>query len=425
MIMEMVKNIPPNLTSFLLVTLFSLLIGLSQRKIHSAAREADRTFGTDRTFTFIGILGFILYLLEPAGASLFMGGGVILALIMAVSYYFHIRDYSDFGATTIFIGLITYTLGPLVLTQPLWMVLLIVVVVLIFTEMKDTFTTITQKFDRYEFITLAKFLAIAGVILPIVPDEPFITGLTLSPYKIWLAVVVISTISYVSYLLKKFVFRQAGIVLSGILGGLYSSTATTIILAKKSASDPDHLKHYMASIIIATAMMYLRILVLILIFNAELFGLVWPWFAGLFGATMVVGFAIYWYSRETAGATDTELPADRNPLEFKVALIFTMLFVAFSFVTYEVINRFGAPGLNVLSFIVGLTDIDPFLINLFQGKSGVAPALIAAATFQAIISNNAMKMFYGVFFGGKTAAFYLVPAFILIIALTIIPVLCL
>ena len=91
---------------------------------------------------------------------------------------------------------------------------------------------LTQKIDKNEFITLAKFLAIAGVILPIVPDRQLSPYINITPYKIWLAVVVISTLSYLSYLLKKFVFKKSGTIITGILGGLYSSTATTIILAK-------------------------------------------------------------------------------------------------------------------------------------------------------------------------------------------------
>ena len=77
-------------------------------------------------------------------------------------------------------------------------------------------------------------------------------------------------------------------------------------------------------------------------------------------------------------------------------------------------------GLNILSFLVGLTDIDPFLISLFQGKYGVPMNVIMIATFQAIISNNAMKMCYGLFFMAKAARIFLVPAFLLIIALMIV-----
>ena len=155
--MELIGTFPPNLVNFVLVTLFSLLIGLSQRRLHSLTNESHFTFGTDRTFTFIGILGFILYLLGGQTYSLFMGGGLVLAMVMGISYFYHIRDLKDYGTTTIFVALITYCLGPLVMTQHLWMVLLVVVTVLIFTELKETFASISQRFDRYEFITLARW----------------------------------------------------------------------------------------------------------------------------------------------------------------------------------------------------------------------------------------------------------------------------
>ncbi|MCK9220574.1 MAG: DUF4010 domain-containing protein [Bacteroidales bacterium] len=417
--MQLIGTIPKNLTDFVLVTLFSLLIGLSQRQIHSRAHEEDRTFGTDRTFTFIGILGFILYLLDGDRGILFIGGGLVLAMIMGISYFFHIRDFKDYGATTIVVALITYCLGPLVLTQPLWLVLLLMVTVLILTEIKETLVSISEKFDRYEFITLAKFLIIAGVILPVLPDGPIIKGLSLTPYKIWLAVVVISSISYISYLLKKFVFPKSSIIISGILGGLYSSTAITIILAKKCKNEPEYSHQYMAGIIFATAMMYLRILLLILIFSNDLFLVVWPYFLILFLVSAGVGTFIFYYKNHEINQHNQVIATDKNPLEFKVALIFAALFIAFTVITSEVLKRYGTPGLTTLSFIVGLTDIDPFLINLVQGKYGVPIDMIAVACFQAIISNNFLKMVYGCSLGGKSIRIYLVSGFLLIIAATI------
>jgi len=420
--MEYIQNIPRSMIDFLIVTVFSLLIGLSQRQLHYRTNEGSHTFGTDRTFTFIGILGYILALLDPAGFRLFMFGGLGILAMLAIAYYFHIKNFSDYGITTILIGLITYSLGPVILTQPKWMVLLITVTVLIFAELKDLFINISQKFDRGEFLTLGKFLIIAGVILPLVPDTPFMAGVSLTPYKIWLAVVVISTISYISYLLKKFVFTKGGIIISGILGGLYSSTATTIILARKSRDDQAHLKQYMAAIVFAIAMMYLRIMLVILIFNQELFMRVW--LAMLVMALVSAGIGLYIFLRNKGeSGVNEDLAGDKNPLEFKVALIFTALYIAFSFITYAVVNRFGTTGLNVLSFIVGLTDIDPFLINLFQGKFGVGIDAVAVATFQAIISNNVLKLVYGCFFAGRKAWTVLVSGFIIIIAVNILFVL--
>lgn len=141
---------------------------------------------------------------------------------------------------SIIIGLITYCLAPLIYTQPSWMVLLVVVCVFIITELKETLFQFSTKFDNDELITLPKFLVLAGVVLPLLPDKTISPTLNFSPYKFWLAIVAVSGISYFSYLLKKFVFPHSGIILTGIPGGMYSSTAATIILAKKSKELPQN-----------------------------------------------------------------------------------------------------------------------------------------------------------------------------------------
>ena len=176
----------------------------------------------------------------------------------------------------------------------------------------------------------------------------------------------------------------------------------------------------MAAILFATSMMYLRILILILIFSAPLFERVWLVFSLLFVFSALTGVGVLFFRNRQVSSHDEALQSDTNPLEFKVALIFTALYIAFTFITWEVLSRFGTPGLNILSLIVGLTDIDPFLINLFQGKYGVSADVIVLATLQAIISNNALKMIYGSVFTIKTGRIYLVSGFLLIIAVTII-----
>jgi uncharacterized membrane protein (DUF4010 family) len=418
--LELLKTIPKDLVNFLLVAVFSLLIGLSQKLVHSHKQMPDHTFGTDRTFTFIGILGYILFRITPESTVLFMGGGLVVCIFMGINYYFNILQHEDHGMTTIMIALITYCIGPLMVTQPLWLVIMVIVTVLILTELKESFTQISQRFDRGEFLTLGKFLIIAGVILPIVPDEPIIRGLALTPYKIWLAVVVVSSISYFSYLLKKFVFKKGSIIVSGILGGLYSSTATTIILARKIRKDPQSQNQYIAAIILATAMMYLRILALIMIFNNDLFLQLYPWFLLLFAVSAVTGVILFRFRNRDHTSVQQEPENDKNPLEFRVAILFALLFVAFSFIIHFVLIRFGRSGLNVLSFLVGLTDIDPFLINLFQGKYQGLQEAISIATLQAVIGNNVVKMLYACFFSTKKSWLYLILGFLVIILVNLV-----
>jgi len=406
-------EIPEFLTNFVLVTVFSLIIGLSQRRLQDS-RDGILSFGTDRTFTFIGMLGYILYIIRPADQMLFIIGFIIISVFLMLFYFYKMYQTKNYGLTSIAIALITYSLGPLVITQPFWFFLLIVSIVLIFTELKESFMSVSRQFNKDEFLTLAKFFVMAGVILPIVPDTPIVSYLSLTPYKIWMAVVVISSISYISYLLKKFVFPKSGVMLTGILGGLYSSTATTFILARKMRDTTQNTHQYVAAIIIATAMMYLRILILILIFNQALFDAVWMWFLLMLAISILLSVAIR-FKYKTPAIIEQSLGEEKNPLEFKIAILFTVLFVAFTFITHFTIQYMGSQGLQALSFVVGVTDIDPFLLNLFQGHYQVSLSLIGAATFQAIISNNIIKAMYAIWLSGSKDKVLIIGAFSIII----------
>ena len=401
---KLYQYVPDELVTFLLVTVFSLLIGLSQRRI-SLKREGETTlFGTDRTFTFIGILGYLLYILEPDDYRLFMGGGAILGLLLALNYYVKQMKYHVFGVTTIVIALITYCLAPIVATQPSWFYIMVVVTVLLFTELKHTFTELAQRMKNDEMITLAKFLAISGIILPMLPRENLIPGINLTPHAVWLATVVVSGISYLSYLLRRYVFRQSGILVSGIVGGLYSSTATITVLARKSrAATVDEAPEYVAAMLMAVSMMFLRFLILIGIFSLETLAVIYPYL--LVMAFIAGGVAWYIHSRRPVSVEgQIEEEDTSNPLEFKVALIFAVLFVVFTVVTHYTLVYAGTRGLSVLSFVSGVSDITPFILNLLQGTGGVATLVITACSLQAILSNILVNLCYGLLFAGRKSA---------------------
>ena len=418
--MNPLDNIPQDFLNFLLTALFALLIGLEQRRHHEQER-IRYMFGTDRTFALIGVLGFVLYFLDKERMLFFGIGGLTLSLFLAIAYAGKIWKEGQFGMTSVLIALITYCLAPLIYTQPPWLVLLILITVLILAEIKENLIAFSEKFDKNEFITLAKFIAIAGVILPLTPQNQVIPGLELTPYKFWLAVVAVSAISYASYLLKKFAFPEAGLFLTGVLGGLYSSTATTFSLAgkTKTASYPPALTA--SAILIATAMMYLRILALAFLFNASLGKKLLLPFLVLSLLTAAVSTFFYFQNRNKEarhGEPTTE--NQPNPLEFRTALLFAFLFVFFAALTHYVLKFYGSNGLTVLSFVVGVTDIDPFLLNLFQGKQAVAEHLAVMATIQATISNSFLKAVYGAILGTPAMRRYLWMGFGAVIVLSFV-----
>jgi uncharacterized membrane protein (DUF4010 family) len=211
--------------------------------------------------------------------------------------------------------------------------------------------------------------------------------------------VIVSAISYLSYLLQTYFFRKSGVLITGLLGGTYSSTATTVIISKRSREVKSGSGVYAASIIFANAMMYLRVLILMFIFNSVLAYKMLPYFGILIVSAAVIGFILY--VRKKPQAKDNIEPAHKNPLELKVSLMFAGLFILFSVITAYTITNYGTSGLDILSFITGFTDIDPFLLNIFQGKYELPMETLGRASLQAIISNNILKSIYILSFAEK------------------------
>lgn len=412
------NDLSPDFLKFLLVTVFSLLIGLEQRRQHCDEPE-EQTFGTDRTFTFVGILGFILYVVSPDTLLPFLFGGVTLVVFLAIFYLKKIERQKVFGITSLIVVIIVYSLGPLVYLKPLWFSVLVVTTVLIMVELKPQFKSLTARFDKDEFIILAKFLLMAGLVLPLLSNNVISPAIPISPYKIWLAVVVVSSISYLSYLIQKFIFPSNGIILSGLLGGMYSSTATTVVLARKSKSSNASINLVSSSIIVATGVMFIRILLLAFVFNASVARVLLIPLTVLSLLTFVVAWIVYRFGNK--GSDDKlENRKARNPLEFKTAILFAVLFVVFALLTRYVMNAYGTKGLNLLSMVVGVTDIDPFLLSLFTGKYHITMEILAQATLIAVTSNNVIKLGYALFLADKKLYKTLVLGFSAVIVASIV-----
>ena len=212
-----------------------------------------------------------------------------------------------------------------------------------------------------------------------------------------MALLVVSSLSYVSYLAQTYLFKEKGLLLTGLLGGLYSSTATTLVLARRGRDMPPTSRMTQA-IILATAMMYLRLLLLVFFLGhvdaAQ--RLLVPFVTFLIASLIAV-----WTASRMPRTSEVEagiIPLS-HPLEFKTALIFSVLFVMFTALTTFVIARYGTEGLHMLSFVVGMTDIDPFILSLLGGKFQINEAQLIAAIIIASGSNNLIKAGYVLVFG--------------------------
>ncbi|BDY11761.1 MgtC/SapB family protein [Hydrogenimonas cancrithermarum] len=387
----------PDLVHFIVTVAFSFLTGLevkTYRQRFHPNRPQD-FFGTARTYTFVGILGFVFYKLDPTHLSAYVAVLVGLTLLYALFYHQKLIDHRQ-SILLYLVMLCVYAFGPLTLTTPLWMPSLLFVLIVFILNARRAIHRFALGINPYEFETLGKMILLSAVILPLLPDEKIVAFIPLSPFKIWLAVVVISAISYGGYIVQKYFFPQKGYFLTAVVGGTYSSTATTVVLARK-AKQAGCRPLVDASIIAATAVMYLRLLVVALVFNLQIAETL----ALPFVVMAILGFlfAAFFLKRARQEGETAEF-VDKNPLELGTALIFATLFVMMMVLTQYVTKEYGSGGLEIFSFVVGFTDIDPFVLSLLTGKYDVTTPQIAAAVMIAAGSNDLLKAAYALWFGG-------------------------
>jgi uncharacterized membrane protein (DUF4010 family) len=206
-----------------------------------------------------------------------------------------------------------------------------------------------------EVLTAGKFLILVGIILPLVPDTRLIATAPVTPYRIWLAVVAISGLSYLTYLVQRYLPVKGSALLPALLGGAYSSTATTVVIAKQQREVATQRPELSAGMVAATAIMYPRITAVVSFFSLPLAAALLPALACLF----IVAAALAWreWRKPAPGAAgDLAIPA-ANPLQLTTALIFAALFLAVSLVTAWVESVFGQAGVFTLAALVGASDI--------------------------------------------------------------------
>jgi uncharacterized membrane protein (DUF4010 family) len=243
-----------------------------------------------------------------------------------------------------------------------------------------------------EILTFAKFMVLSGVILPVLPNQEF-GSFHINPFKTWLVVVAISSISYASYVLQKLTKGQGGIVLAALLGGAYSSTVTTVVLARQGKVEK-HPHLFSGCILMASGVMYLRLAILLALFNRQLMALLLGPFLVIAAVAVAAGWL--WTRRADKGAQDIQQELKpRNPLDLGMALLFALLFLVMLVVTQLAVKYLGRAGVDTLAAVMGVTDVDPFIMGLTQTAGTLTPVNLAAgAILIAAASNNVVKGIY-------------------------------
>ena len=382
---------------FILVGVLGYLAGLEYRE-YLLEKDRNLRFGTARTYGFIALLGYVFVYLDPE-YHLFLGGMLALVVWSGFFYWQKLQNGQP-GILGLLIALLVYTFGPVSRHLPLWFLILEFVCIVFVLNAQPLTRRLTETIDRRELMTLAKFLLLAAVILPLMPDQAVVTALPTTPFRIWVAVVAISAISYAGYILQRYVFPHRGYLLTGLLGGLYSSTATTLVLAHKTRETPGAADSLNLAIIAATGMMYLRLLLLIIILNPDFLGpTLLPFLALGLGS---IGYSLIRARRDETTQPPGPETASRNPLELGTAILFAALFLLMLVLSRLVLHNFGDLGLQILSFIAGFTDIDPFVLSLLKGDfPSTELDTLAAAIIIAAGSNNLLKALYAYLAGDR------------------------
>lgn len=380
----------------IVVIMAGLLIGL-EIKAHRISKNTNKEIGSVRTFAFIALISYVFAKLDM---TLYIIGYIAIVIHLALYYFFKLKN-SKSGIILFLLSSLVYSFGMVVIKFNIWMLLIIFVAVVFISNLNRRLKHFYTLFDEREIEIFATLLLLSGVVLPLLPHEQIAEFIPVSYFKVWLAVVVVSLFSYVGYILKKYVFNDKGYLVTGILGGIYSSTATTIVLAKK-ASLGNTPNLFTSSIIIATALMYLRLLGITYAFNFEIANKLLIPFLSLALITSLTSLFFYKKSK-TDTLNPTTQDEDTNPLELSTAFLFAFLFIIMAVVTHFVLSRYGNVGLNILSFIVGFTDIDPFVLSILSSKFDVTPTSASTAILIATGSNNILKAFYSYIFSKNSA----------------------
>ncbi len=374
---------------FLIALGLAFLMGLERES--SGSRTKGRVFAGVRTYSLIGIFGFGCAWLFQVGIQWAMPVGLLSLSAMAVVGYLAKLKEGYVGWTSEVAALVTFITGSLSLLASIWGPLSIGIISTLLLSEKNKIENFVKRLDETEFLAVLKFLIVTLIILPVLPNQPY-TEFHLNPRHIWQIVVLVSAIGFIGYFLTKKFGGKVGLWMAGILGGIVSSTAVSISAGRTAQRNPNRSVCALQASILASSVMYLRILVLIWLIRPEFAHFFW-WrlvAMAIIGVLLSIGI-----KSSVPGSEQAQLEPLRNPFEIKPALIFAALFVLLSVVTVFVLRLYGDTGLIVLAAVTGVTDIDPFILSLVN-QAVDYHNMILSAVLVSMMGNTIMK---GLYFG--------------------------
>jgi uncharacterized membrane protein (DUF4010 family) len=389
-----------------------LLLGLERER----KRDAELLFGGVRTFALIALLGAVGAFVEQELYEewLLPAAFVAVSALVVVSYITSAAR-GAVGITTEISALLAFIVGALCGWDRVGVASVATVICLLLLTLKDYLHRLARRVELEDVEATLTFAVISVIILPLLPNETFGPPSlnVINPYTIWLMVVLIAGLNFLGYVLVKVLGNEHGLLVTGILGGLVSSTAVTLSFSQRSRHEPAMSSAFVLAIAAAWTIMFLRVVVMVGFVNpplAAVLGL--P--LGLMATVGVLVSLVLWKrrSRETGIVT-----AGANPFELGEAIKFGLLFGVVTFVAKAAQVYFGEAGLYLAGAVAGLTDVDAISLSMANLTTADPENLkIAARTIViAVLSNTLVKTGMALFWGTPALRRILLLATLLIL----------
>jgi uncharacterized membrane protein (DUF4010 family) len=374
-----------------------LLLGLERER----KRDAELLFGGIRTFALISLLGAVGAFMERElnQGWLILAAFVALSALVIVSYA-TTAARGELGITTEVSALLAFIVGALCGWEQVGVASVATVVCLLLLTLKDFLHRLARRVELADVEATLQFAVISVIVLPLLPNETFGPPPVdvINPYKVWLMVVLIAGLNFLGYLLVKVLGGEHGIVLTGILGGLVSSTAVTLSFSQRSRREPAMSTAFVLAIVVAWTIMFIRVVVMVGVVNNALgrelaLGLGWLAATGLL-------VSLFLWRRSKSRETGV-VSAGANPFELSEAIKFGLLFGVVIVVAKAAEVYLGATGLYLAGAVAGLTDVDAISLSMANLATASPESLkIAERTIIiAVVSNTLVKTAMAAFMG--------------------------
>ncbi len=374
-----------------------LVIGLERE---FATANNKEIFAGLRTLSVVALLGFTCALLNFIIHPWFFIFGLLSVVLLVAIFYWVSANKGDIGSTSEFTTIFTYLLGGLILLGNIEISLALTVVIVVLLSLKGKFQFIVGQITQEEIYAFVRYVVIALLILPFLPNEIFGYFQVLNPREIGWIIVLVSGIQFLGYILSKYLGSKKGIILTGIFGGLVSSTIVTWTFSKKSKENPSYSDSYALAIFSAATVMVIRVVVLVYIFNKSMLSnLLLPLFLVFFTAVTVT---FIFFKKQQTNKSFKEKIKLGNPLSIKDAVFFGFLYSGILLLVSYASSKYGSAGIYISSAISALTDIDAIAISVSK-LGGTSIELLTAqnAILLATLSNTVVKIGIALWEGSK------------------------